>query len=833
MITDWFVFSDRDDLKVYDSTKEQKIVEVFRFLDKFRVLKMGAKHLYVESMNKSVKGWARVESLVILSHAIQNKNAITHKAVLINKIGDIKGNLNTVVPLRAPFKNARETGKNIRILEFANIYNYYPDEKHAQYILLGKRPYFLPLSKKSISINDIMLGWVPASRVLTWDTREALQPNPKRKHPIYYFKNKQDLISYYKAHADNNKFPSCKNVPVCNNGQRQDKELLVIRPDNENKIDRSPWPKKLFRYAILQSNNEITQPFEIGVSSATLDERVFKKNLTETIEHQREFLDCRDVVFLIDATMSMEAYFKLVGKIAKDFINQFDQEKQKNKELGELRFGVALYRDYYNKEHCFEINKNGYLTTDERQIKDYLDNIKPLRSYEEPSDPAYYPEAVFQGVINTIDQMNWNRGSRKLIIHIGDVGNNNRGMDSFTEKTIAQRLTDNDISYCVIQLVKPSLDNDHYKAQHLMCQQTHKIIHHTAQILLNIVQDNIDVNVFPQGSILRLKSLKDKSKQTDCSQIENVCNPIGNRRWLLRCIPADDQLAYQQTISEQINLLASDMYEAKSILDNIRQGNTITEIDINEETDMDSKTYDSDQNISSKPFLMPGIVNSLIQEIGNDLLSKKDDPAIQAKILKYIGPARMKKINDPNVQKEIIRIIGKKELQNYINDDVNFFTKAYIFVKRPGDKFKNDPDQLIKMVLFQKNEFEDLLKPLESFRDKWHCQIHPENIKEIWRGFMLTILGEYQYASGDTLDKSDSIKSLYEKQYGLSLRNSHPLLKLTYGDIEKGNYPSDLSTLASYLCTIHKQLRKIYLDEDSYFSIFGEKFFWVEASQLP
>jgi hypothetical protein len=290
MINDWFVFSDRDNLELYQSCKGEKVVKQFQFLDKFRVLDLQGKHIYVETMDKKFKGWGKVESFIILTHAYKTENAITHKAVLINKIGSIKGDINAVKPLRAPFSNARTTGETIRILEFANIYNYYPSEQDARFVLLGKGPYFLPhtSSKNPSSLQGIMLGWVPASRVLTWDTREALQPNPKRKHPIYYFKNEKDLISYYNVHANNNDYPTCDNVPQCNREKRENKELLVIRPDYENQIDREDWPKKLFRYAILRSNNDINKPFEIGVTSATLDERVFKKNITEKIEIQRK-----------------------------------------------------------------------------------------------------------------------------------------------------------------------------------------------------------------------------------------------------------------------------------------------------------------------------------------------------------------------------------------------------------------------------------------------------------------------------------------------------------------------------------------------------------------
>ncbi|KPA14615.1 conserved hypothetical protein, secreted [Candidatus Magnetomorum sp. HK-1] len=829
LITDWFVFSDRDNLQLYDSPEEKKGVQSVNFLDKFRVLNLTQTHIEVESMDKKIKGWGPIKAFIILTHAYKTENAITHKAVLINKIGSIKGDINAVKPFRAPFSNANTTEESIRILEFANIYSYYPNEQNARFVLLGKGPYFLPhTGLKDSSIENIMLGWVPASRVLTWDTREALQPNPQRKNPIYYFKNENDLQSYYNVHAEDNMYPTCENVPSCKRSNRDDKELLVIRPDYEDKIDRKEWPKKLFRYAILRSNNDISNPFEIGVTSATLDERVFKRNISEAIETQRKKLENRDVVFLIDATMSMGPYFVLVGEIVKDIMDQFNQKKRQQNEVGELRFGVALYRDYLNKSKCFEINnKYGYLTANVLKTKRYLETIKPLRSYEKPDDPAYYPEAVFQGLINTVDQMNWQKGSRRLIIHIGDVGNNSRGLDNINEQGIAKQLAENDISYCAIQMIGQSQNEEHSDAQSLFCMQTRSIIKETAKNVLNIVQHNKDMKIFSQNNVQHLQALVDDAKVIDCAKVSGVCSSFGDRRWLLRCITSNNKGEYQKTISEQIHQLASDIFEAKSILDDIRQGKTVDSAI--------KEIYTSEKNVSSKPFLMPGVINSLIVEIGNELLSKKDDPKIYGKILKYVGPSRIKQIDDPKAKKEIIQIVGKQELQTYLKDDVNFFTKSYVYLRRPGKKFEKDPDQLIKTILFQKKELEKLLRSLSEFVDKWHCQIHPDNLARTWKEFMLAILGEHSDAPEDTIDKSQSIKTLYEKQFGLSLRHSHPLLQIEYAKIEKGDIPKniDINALAIYLCSTHKRLKKIYFNEKSYFSIFGNKFIWIDASQLP
>ena len=842
MLSSWFVFSDRDGLELYKpENKKEKLKKTFNFLDKFKVLDMTQKHLKVEEFDSKVRGWGHINEFIILSKAYRTKNSITHKAVIINKIGSIKGDINAVTPLRAPKRDAQPAGQKIEILEFANIYSYYPNKKDATYILLGKTPYYLPSTGKNNieSIYGIMLGWVPAARVLTWDTREALQPNPGRKHPIYYFKNERDLTSYYRTHVADDKLPTCENVIECKKNNRKDEELLVIMPDSENNYeDKNPWPKNLFRYAILNSNNDPEKPFEIGVTSATLDERIFQRQIISHIEKQGQNLGQRDVMFLIDATMSMGPYIKLAGKIAKDIMEKFKKKKKKAEESGKLRFGVALYRDYWNGDLCFEINSGG-LTESENTIKNYLENIKLERSYEDIGDPAYYPEAVFQGMMNGIEMMDWAEGSRKLIIHIGDVGNNNRGQDHFTESDIAEKFIEKDISYCAIQIVGGILDNDHMVAQKLFCRQTRSIIIKTAERTLEIVNQYKDINIFPKNTVPQLQELINNAKQADCSQVNGVCTPFGKERWLLRCIQSNEEVKYRKTIAGQIDKLSSDIYNAKSILDNIRSGATAnvetskTETSsINIKNDSVAEIYNSEKNVSSKPFLMPGIVNRLVMMIGNDIFNEKDKPEIKTKIRNYIGPDMMKNINQQEFKNKIIQILGKNELKTYLNKKVNFFTKAYVMLKRKGE-YKDDPDQLIKTVLFQKKDLEDLRHPLSLFKEKWDCLIHPENIKTIWRQFVLAILGEN--INSKEVDISHSIKELYEQQFGLSLRNSHPLLRIKYADIESGNIPGEenIDKLAAHLCKVHETLNDIYYNVENYFEIFGKKFIWIPASSLP
>lgn len=830
MMNPWVVFAAREGLRLYQQADEtSRVTYTALFLDKFEVMQKKGRYIFVENdAAPEIKGWGRIEQFIILPHAIKTKHSITHKAVLINKLKRIQGSINIVNPLNAPHQKATPTGKQLKILEFANIYLYYPSERNPTYVLLGKKPFFYPFEENAIgSVENTILGWVPAERVFTWDTREAFQPSKDRKHPIYYFSDKEDMMSYYQKHPTDDKVPTCDNVPACKD--QKDKELLVISPDIETRIDRSPWPPEAFRYAILEQGSDPGQPFLIGVPGATPD----ISRITQHIEKQSKVSEVRDVVFLIDATKSMEPYLVLAGKIAKNIMDKFRLKKDKLKEIGELRFGTAIYRDYADElPYQYEVVED--LTTQVGLMKTRLENISVRRNFERPNDPAYYPEAVFQGIVHCVRGMNWKQGSRKLIIHIGDAGNHSRGQDRFKEKDIARLLVDNDISYSAILITSETQNMGRIAARKLFCKQTRTIINETAQIWWEEVAKMENDRILPVEKAIEIKEdlekLIDSAGALDCCQNDLSCCPCGDRRWTLRCVSTDHD--YERTISKQIDKLANQLFEVKSMLEIFRTGRIPA---LAKKQEVKKSEMPQETSVSYRPQLMPGVVKSLVKRIGEDLLSRINDTNVQHKVQQILGTDIMNNLSKPEVRKEAIDKLGTQELSKYLKADAQFFTRAYVMLRRPGQDFKDDPDQMTKMVIFQRKELERLLQPLTIFKEKYHCQLHPGNIKRIWRDFMLAIIGESDEEYIDPQIKNSSFEELYKQQYGIALRKNHPLLKISYVNIDAGMIPSgiDIGALQKYLCNSQRQLKKLYDSSERFFKVFGDEYIWVEADLLP
>jgi len=772
----WYIFSDKASVKLFRTAAMEQTIYQSLFLEKFVVLKKRKHKIFIEKVNdNAIKGWAQIEEFIILPHAIKTKHSITHKAILVNRLGEIKGDVNTVYPLKSPLmKDSKINEQGIKILEFAHIYKYYPYQnatKEERFVLLGKNSFFFPSEKKGdhVSASSVILGWVPENRILEWNTREALQPNENRQFPIYYFKNKSDLEAYYSLEDHQGRVPN--------------PDLLVIEPDTKNHIDRSQWPPEVMRYTI---HNKIykDKPVKIGISTASLQ----SARVGQYIERQSEQAKKKNIVFLIDATQSMAKYVPLTHQILKNITKKFRTQN--------TSFAFAVYRDYKDNEFRFQILQQLTKKLPETINKGYIRGNDEVRN-----DPSAFPEAVFQGIIRCIKEINWEPNSTRLLIHIGDAGNDSRGEDAYIEQDIAKLLVEKNISYSVIQILGRSSEDDKIFAEKLLCKQVYNTFKFTSQLwidkLTNVFSDNVKNNTY-KNYIRNLKRIVSDTSNNSCCE-QSVCCSCGQGRLLLTCLPSGSDNTYSQRIEDAIQRLSEQLRETQSMLEDLRLGNL---------PDMGTK-----QKASYRPQLLQSIIDNLIVSLGASQIATMPQNSEE--------------------RQAAIRKKGKEILNKYLAENARFYTNAYVMSTIPGT---NSSDQFKKMVLLQKNELENLIYPLDIFVNKFMKQIDKNNIKQIWISMMQAIIGQGSTWPLSMEYYSMSLKELYKQQHGISMRNDHKLLQIPYKDIESGYMSdidqSDIDQLAKDLYNSYKQMKNIYDDQNSFFSVFNKQYIWIEASKL-
>ncbi|CDW89621.1 UNKNOWN [Stylonychia lemnae] len=127
--------------------------------------------------------------------------------------------------------------------------------------------------------------------------------------------------------------------------------------------------------------------------------------------HQKEITNMVDIVFCQDTTGSMKSYLEQSKSTVKKIIEEF---KQKVSSIGyqKLRFGFVAYRDHLPHDTTY-VTKIHPLD-EESKIIDFIGTLTA------EGGGGDGPEAVMDGLYDSIHSVNWRQDSLRFIFHIGD-----------------------------------------------------------------------------------------------------------------------------------------------------------------------------------------------------------------------------------------------------------------------------------------------------------------------------------------------------------------------------------------------------------------------------
>jgi Mg-chelatase subunit ChlD len=126
-----------------------------------------------------------------------------------------------------------------------------------------------------------------------------------------------------------------------------------------------------------------------------------------------------DVVFVFDATSSMAQFLRQVKFKIVNLCMTFKML------VPTTRIGLVAYRDQGDDF----VTKAYPLTHKTQQLQKFLQSINPVGGGD-------YEEAVYEGLRKAIDEFNWNKGSKKIILVIGDAPPHKQDMQKVKELII-------------------------------------------------------------------------------------------------------------------------------------------------------------------------------------------------------------------------------------------------------------------------------------------------------------------------------------------------------------------------------------------------------------
>ena len=152
-----------------------------------------------------------------------------------------------------------------------------------------------------------------------------------------------------------------------------------------------------------------------------------------------------DVMFVMDATQSMDPYFPAARKALEQFVSQLQQSQDTGVTV---RVAVHIYGDYKGNEA--DPKSIDYLAVipflELARLKDEFGRLDSLTMFSDTHTDK--PEASFAALIRAASSTSWGRNSGvRYIVHIGDHGNRDQGKTSGTgTSSLTEKLAEEDVA---------------------------------------------------------------------------------------------------------------------------------------------------------------------------------------------------------------------------------------------------------------------------------------------------------------------------------------------------------------------------------------------------
>lgn len=432
----WRVYSDRGKNPLYVTPNGRKNGSNLDFMQQVYVTERQGnwfKIVNLEIVDGDLeyveKGWMKAENLLLTSYALSNESSITKKGLVLV-------NLDNIADFKMMVK-AAEQGQKLKQ------YTFYEDpqkskvrgnetELEIRYVLKelngikllsrNDRLDNLSASDRENNVN----GWMANVNITDWDTRVCLETTYGKDYAEVY-KGKTIPVFIKESQLD---------AFVRNNIESPTEEIYA------HSIKEKRKSTVMMRMPILENyeNSDKKKVATLGsVSGKSGDERDdLKGRAKEEVEELRTKRNNINVLFVVDATKSMDDFFPAVRKGIQKIIALNNERFKK-----EMRFSVAVYRDYADGEAAFE---NIPLTDDVQSIYNFLASVR-IGSVGKARE-----EAVYNGLLRGLDESLMDPKQSNVVVLIGDAGNEIPDAKGYNHEQVTNKLLQYNASLVTFQV---------------------------------------------------------------------------------------------------------------------------------------------------------------------------------------------------------------------------------------------------------------------------------------------------------------------------------------------------------------------------------------------
>jgi len=407
-------------------------------------------------------GWVDARRVVTTPYALQGPTRIYRKGMIVNTVESVKEDkkFRDVPVLLGPDEKARPAS-TFRLFNIYFIYaDSYPRSLDEGYYLLGTAPQF----DENRAFEDadvprrVVLGWVPKSRICHWDTREALEwdhastlpeaGDRRRRSPGRVYRTRADAIKALEGQAVAPLFEEVLDGRGVSRDLPHDRMRFPLVPikGTEDEL-KTAQGGELFKVGVVAGFVN-----DRGEVVATLEEL---EDLQRKLRRVQDEVRVTEILFVIDDTASMDAWFKPAGDAVHAIIDSVRKDPRRK-----VRVGLTYYNDI-DPKRTDDLNQavetHALVDADSPEA---LALVKDLREVHKVHDGGDAREQVFHGLKRGIEDAKFQRWSRKIVVLIGDMADHDTDADGRhkAEREVVNKLVPEDqspIEFFSIQVIDP------------------------------------------------------------------------------------------------------------------------------------------------------------------------------------------------------------------------------------------------------------------------------------------------------------------------------------------------------------------------------------------
>jgi len=421
----WLVHSDRDHNKLKRSDKTTDNGVELDFEDPLYVKKVSGSWLLVCNVDEEKElGWIHVNNLIISRYSLMTNARVSKGLFSIPRKGVVLNNINS--------SNADKIGEKKEYYSHPNIskgrVEGTPKKFQTLFIfkesndcyLMGTTDY---LSGGATLAGTKLYGWIAKQFVRDWNTRIALEP----ASTDVSMKEYQEILRGYEKKSDLN---SCIETNFCKEISITEFKCEPIRNNEMRRPIINNITENIKEVICLTNNTELNPVYEQKLQNAT------------------KLAQKMNIVFVLDATQSMRPYYNSISKSLQKVIDYNEKIID-----SDVKMGVIIYRDYADGDKQYNSLP---LTSNINAVKSFINNTKC------GSKDTDLPEAQFNGLINCLPKMGFNKAESNVIVLVGDCGNHKPDPQGYTLDMVVDILHENNIN-----LINFQVDDDFFEESYM------------------------------------------------------------------------------------------------------------------------------------------------------------------------------------------------------------------------------------------------------------------------------------------------------------------------------------------------------------------------------